>query len=75
MRKISILIFFAFVASSFQLKCGPVKKGQKNVIVIMADDLAFHDLSFRGSLEIPTPNIDALAYNGMLLNRFDDFLN
>jgi hypothetical protein len=62
-------IFCALVTLSLQKKCEPVNKNQKNVIVIMADDMGFHDLSLRGSLEIPTPNIDALAYNGILLNR------
>lgn len=72
MKTLKILIFCALVTFSHQKKCYP-ENGQKNLIVIMADDLAFNDLSLRGSLEIPTPNIDALAYNGILLNRFEIF--
>jgi arylsulfatase A-like enzyme len=35
-----------------------------NVIVIMADDLGYHDLGFQGSQRIQSPNLDALAKSG-----------
>ncbi|MEM6469755.1 MAG: arylsulfatase [Planctomycetota bacterium] len=36
-----------------------------NVIVIMADDLGYGDVSCYGATEIKTPNIDSLAANGL----------
>jgi arylsulfatase A-like enzyme len=40
-----------------------------NVVYILADDLGFADIGAFGG-EIPTPNLDALAKNGMLLTNF-----
>jgi arylsulfatase A-like enzyme len=42
-----------------------------NIIVMMADDMGFSDIGPYGS-EIPTPNLDALARNGL---RFTQFYN
>jgi arylsulfatase len=42
-----------------------------NVVVILVDDMGFSDIGCYGS-EIPTPNIDALAENGV---RFTQFYN
>lgn len=40
-----------------------------NIIVILVDDMGFSDIGCYGS-EIPTPNLDALASNGLRFTRF-----
>ena len=45
--------------------------GRPNIIVVLVDDMGFSDLGCYGS-EIPTPNLDALAANGL---RFTQFYN
>ena len=38
-----------------------------NVILIMADDIGYEGLGINGSLSYNTPNLDALASNGVNL--------
>jgi len=48
---------------------GQAAARKPNVIVIVADDLGYGELSIQGGQDIPTPNIDSLAKNGV---RFTD---
>lgn len=44
-------------------------KGLPNIVIIVADDLGWADVSFHGG-EIKTPNIDRIAKEGAELDRF-----
>jgi arylsulfatase len=64
----------ALMAAESPLAPAPAQTGQKtrpNIILILADDLGFSDLSSYGS-EIATPNLDRLANRGL---RFTQFYN
>jgi len=41
-----------------------------NIIIILADDLGYHDVSYYGTKDIQTPNIDLLSTSGMRFDRF-----
>jgi arylsulfatase A-like enzyme len=44
-------------------------KNKPNIIILYADDLGFGDLGCYGAKDLPTPNIDSLAENGIKFNQ------
>ena len=45
------------------------QNSRPNVIVILTDDQGYKDVGFNGSKEIPTPNIDRIAKNGVVFTN------
>src|SRR5918993_376898 len=65
-----IVLSLASAAGAAQEPKQPQQK-RPNIVLMLADDLGFSDLSCSGS-EIPTPNLDRLATDGV---RFTEFYN
>jgi arylsulfatase A-like enzyme len=63
-----IVIVFSFVSTVVE---GKESASRPNIIVILSDDMGYSDLGCYGG-EIQTPNLDALAKNGV---RFTQFYN
>lgn len=64
-------LFFSFAAAMLlaaPINAAPVRAddGKKpNVIVILCDDVGYAEFGFQGNKQIPTPNIDSIARNGV----------
>ena len=67
-KKFALFIALLLLATA-ALTAGAASK--PNIIVILVDDMGFADIGCYGS-EIPTPNLDKLAANGL---RFTQFYN
>src|ERR1700755_3316575 len=60
-----IIVFWGLFSLSHKAE----PKKQPNIVLILADDLGYSDLSCYGS-EISTPNIDSLAMHGQIFTNF-----
>jgi len=64
LKYIFILTFVLFAMG------GPAEARQPNVVLIMVDDLGYHDLGCYGHPSIRTPELDKLAREGVRLTDF-----
>ncbi len=68
MKLFLLLIAFCFFT------CGEIGASEKlkrpNIVIILADDLGWGDLSCQGAKDMQTPHLDALFKAGMTFDRF-----
>jgi len=69
-RSTIIACFLSLLALSALLSPASAESQPPNVILIMADDLGYNDLSCYGHPEIKTPVLDQLAKDGIRLTSF-----
>ena len=72
-KKFSWSIFLLVIILS--LNCSPkdnrnLENISPNIILILADDLGWGDLSINGNTTLSTPNIDGMARNGIVMENF-----
>ncbi len=67
MRKLAIILLSV---CTFFISAHGQKTGKPNIILIVADDLGYGDLSCYGQKKFQTPNIDRLAAQGMRFTQF-----
>jgi len=60
----------SLIALSLAFSAPTAQAAQPNVLVILADDQGWGDLSVNGNTNLATPNIDSLARDGAMLDRF-----
>ncbi len=72
MTRLFLLVFYAtFLCAStpFWLQ-GATLTEAPNIVLVMADDQGWGQTSYNGHARLKTPNLDAMAANGLRFNRF-----
>jgi len=67
MKYLMLLSAFCFLVFSYTAFA---QNKKPNIIIILVDDMGFSDVSTFGGNFVPTPNIDRLAKNGLMLNQY-----
>lgn len=66
------LLYFGLLAIVFMAPAWAQETGAgcPNFLLIVTDDMGYTDLGAFGGTDIPTPNLDRLARNGIRLTNF-----
>src|SRR6516225_7442727 len=63
--KITSVICTALISAVTTLAAETVSPEKPNVLLIVSDDQGYADVGFQGCKDIPTPNLDRLASEGI----------
>ncbi len=71
MKNFSLKCLWILLAAVFSSMAGLAAEAKRpNIVVLLADDQGWGDLSVSGNKNLQTPNIDSLAQSGATLDRF-----
>lgn len=62
MKPTFVLLLLTFIPA---LHAAEPPSARPNVLYLLADDLGFGELGFQGRADVPTPNLDSIARNGV----------
>ena len=65
MRIVTLLILTLIISANCGTEQSSIPSAPPNVIVILTDDQGYKDVGFNGCEDIPTPNIDRIAQQGV----------
>src|SRR4051812_7894501 len=65
MSRVSLPLLSLAVLGGLLTVAGSGEARPPNVVVLLSDDVGYGEYGFQGNREIPTPNIDAIAKNGV----------
>ena len=54
-------LLFSLACAAFALTAGAAETPRPNIVILLADDQGWGDLSFNGNTNLRTPKIDALG--------------
>ncbi|CAK1598761.1 unnamed protein product [Parnassius mnemosyne] len=70
-KYVFVLVYIYFISQTHSYTYEPNKgPSRPNIVFIIADDMGWNDVSFHGYDQILTPNIDLLAYSGVVFERY-----
>ncbi|GFR27245.1 arylsulfatase B [Trichonephila clavata] len=67
-RAMGTLVLFICLLTLHATFAAKIQK--PHIVFMIVDDLGWSDVSFHGSKQIPTPNIDSIARDGIILNNY-----
>ena len=65
-----LLLTFAVTCLALPVRAAAVPERRPNIVVILADDQGWGDLSINGNKNLKTPHIDSIAQRGATLDHF-----
>src|SRR6266705_6224315 len=65
-----ILLLIIILISAGGAPFASEKAAKPNIVILLADDQGWGDLSFNGNTNLHTPNVDSLARSGAVLDHF-----